>query len=61
MSKKKGVEYLKELPAEEANDGVAFIQEAIKSTPKKAMARAYGVCVTTLNKFINGNLNPDTP
>jgi hypothetical protein len=60
---KKGVDYLKDLPAEEANDLIEQIDEAVAegATTKKAEAAKLNVSVPTLRKFMNGNLNPDRP
>lgn len=53
--------YLRDLPAEEANDLAEQIAEAIAegATTKKAEAKRYNCSVRTLNKFLTGELNPD--
>lgn len=53
--------YLRDLPAEEANDLAEQIAEAIAegATTKVATAIKYNCSVRTLNKFIKGELNPD--
>ncbi len=53
--------YLRELPAEEANDLAEQIAEALAegATTKRREAERYNCCVRTLNKFLIGDLNPE--
>lgn len=53
--------YLRNLPAEEANDLAEQLAEAIAegATTKVAAAIKYNCSVRTLNKFLTGELNPE--
>lgn len=63
MKIKCGVKYLRELDAEKANDLVEWIETGLAEgwITKKEVSEKFRVNQSTMNKFINGLLNPDRP